>query len=61
MTDTEILELARRHEAYPGSLEPSLRGEDSLLAFARQVIARARELSRGHAVERLQESLDEHR
>ena len=39
ITDAEILDIARQHEAYAGAIEPTVRGTDALVEFARQVIA----------------------
>lgn len=38
-SDSRILELARRFEAYPGAIEPTLRGQ-SIVEFAHELLAK---------------------
>lgn len=38
MTEADIIALARKHEQYPGSIEPTLRGP-GIVEFARALIA----------------------
>jgi hypothetical protein len=39
ITDARVIELAKKFEAYPLALEPTIRGVASILAFARALVA----------------------